>query len=194
MKDLIKLQLIDSSNLKLKIAEDEDLVTQIARVAELIIDSYRKGGKLILFGNGGSAADAQHIAGELVGRFKMERNPLPAIALHTDTSALTAIGNDYGFESVFTRQLEAWGKPNDVALGISTSGNSKNVVNAIKRGNELGLKTVGLSGGNGGNLAKIAQHCVIVPSYETPRIQEAHITIGHIICDIVEKTLFGIGV
>lgn len=191
MKDLIKSQLTDSANLKLKIAEE--LADQIAKVAELIINSYQKGGKLILFGNGGSAADAQHIAGELVGRFKMERHPLPAIALHTDTSALTAIGNDYGFENVFARQLEAWGKPNDVALGISTSGNSKNVVNAIKRGNELGLKTIGLSGGNGGNLAKIAQHYIIVPSYETPRIQEAHITIGHIICDIVERTLFEIG-
>ena len=156
----------------------------------MIIDSYRNGGKLILFGNGGSAADAQHLAGEMVGRFLKERAALPAIALNTNTSILTALGNDYDFDVIFSRQLEAWVKRDDVVIGISTSGNSPNVLKGVETANSQSAQTIGLTGCGGGQLAKIVDLALVVPSDDTPRIQEAHITIGHILCDIVEKTLF----
>ena len=163
----------------------------IISLTEIIIQTLKAGGKILLFGNGGSAADAQHIAAEFVNRFKKDRSPLPALALTTDTSVLTSIGNDYGYELVFVKQIEALGKPGDVAWGISTSGRSPNVNLALKKAKELGLKTIALTGGNGGEMAKIADLSVIVPSSATPRIQEVHITIGHIVCELVEEELFG---
>jgi len=181
----VRAQLEESAQTKLKLDPK-----QIVAAAQIIIEAYQKGGKILLMGNGGSAADAQHIAGELVGRFKKERKALPAIALTTDTSILTAIGNDYGFNEVFRRQVEALAQHEDVVIGISTSGNSPNVLLAIEKANEIGAKTIGLSGKGGGKLAQLASLCLVVPSDDTPRIQETHITIGHIICDLVEKSLF----
>jgi D-sedoheptulose 7-phosphate isomerase len=159
------------------------IYTACVIVSEAIVD----GKKLIIFGNGGSAADAQHIAAELTGRYKSERRGLPAIALTTDTSALTAIANDYGYKNVFSRQVEALAKKGDVVLGISTSGNSKNVIKALKKAKKLGCKTIGLSGKDGGKMSDICDINIVVPSNDTPRIQEMHILIGHIICQSVDN-------
>jgi D-sedoheptulose 7-phosphate isomerase len=148
---------------------------KILQVVELCAEAFRQGRKLLVFGNGGSAADAQHLAGELVNRFKLERKPLPAIALTTDTSVLTAIANDYDFSLVFVKQVEALGKEGDIALGISTSGNSPNVLLALKRAKELGLTTVGLSGGTGGKMPEVCDILILVPSSNTPRVQEGHL-------------------
>jgi D-sedoheptulose 7-phosphate isomerase len=164
-------------------------VENIEKAALSIIDSLKKGGKLLIFGNGGSAADSQHIAAELVGRFKLERAALAAIALTTDTSALTAIANDYGYASVFSRQLEALGNKGDVALGITTSGNSKNIIEAFKIAKRIGMKRIALSDGDGGMVKNEADISITVASKDTPRIQESHATIGHIICALVEKEL-----
>ena len=163
----------------------------ILRVAETIAASLAAGGKLLVCGNGGSAADAQHIAAELVGRLApgRERQPLAAIALTTDSSALTAVGNDYGFEAVFARQVEALGRRRDVLMGISTSGESENVVQAVISGRTLGLRTVALLGCGGGRLRSLVDVAIVVPSAATARIQEAHIAIGHVICDVVERML-----
>lgn len=185
VEEVVKAQLNESAQLKLKLD-----TKQIVSAAQLIIEAYQKGGKILLMGNGGSAADAQHIAAELVGRFKKERKPLPAIALTTDTSILTSIGNDYNFNEVFRRQVEALAQPEDVVIGISTSGNSTNVLLAIEKAKEIGAKTIGLSGNDGGKLLVASHLCLVVPSNNTPRIQESHITIGHILCDLVEQRLF----
>ena len=163
-----------------------NLSDSIQSIALLAIQTLQSEGKIVLFGNGGSAADAQHIAAELVGRYKMDRKGLPAIALTTDTSALTAIANDFGYENIFARQLEAHLNKNDLVIGISTSGNSKNVINALDYANELGVKTIGLSGGDGGVMNEICSHNLVVPSFDTPRIQEMHIFIGHTICHLVD--------
>jgi D-sedoheptulose 7-phosphate isomerase len=163
----------------------------IAQVGAAVVEALRQGKTLYLFGNGGSAGDAQHIAAELVGRFTKERRALPAIALTTNTSALTALGNDYEYAIVFSRQLEAFGKPGDIAIGISTSGNSPNVVCALETANRLGMITVGLTGETGGKTKAEAEYCICVPSRDTARIQESHILIGHILCEIVEQELFG---
>lgn len=164
---------------------------QTEALAKAIIEALKAGRKILLFGNGGSAADAQHIAAEFVNRFKKDRRPLAALALTTDTSILTSIANDYDYELVFVKQVVALGKPGDIAWGISTSGNSPNVNLALKKAKEMGLKTVALSGGNGGEMAKIAELSIIVPSFDTPRIQEVHITVGHAVCALVEKALCG---
>ncbi len=148
------------------------------------------GGKVLLFGNGGSAADAQHIAAEFVGRFAFERPALPALALSVNTSCVTAIGNDYGFERVFSRQIEALGRPGDVAIGISTSGNSANVVRGLMAAKSLGLPTVALTGCAGGKVKGVADYCLSASSNETPRIQECHILMGHIVAELVEQTIF----
>ena len=177
----------ESAQIKKAIAESK--VDEIASMVKLIITAYKIGGKVVLFGNGGSAADAQHLAGELVGQFKLKRQALPAIALTTNTSVLTAVANDYGYDAVFSRQVEALVNEKDVVIGISTSGNSPNVIEAIKLAKTKGAKTIGLTGGNGGKLAEVADLALIVPSDSTPRIQEAHITIGHIVCELVEKEL-----
>ncbi len=164
-------------------------IEQIIDITELFIDALRKGGKIMFFGNGGSASDSQHFAAELVGRFKKDRKALPAIALTTNSSILTSLANDYGYEIVFAKQVEALGQKNDLVVGISTSGKAKNVVAGIKQAKKMGLKTVALTGGDGGELAKLADVALMVSSSVTARIQEAHITIGHVICELVEDEL-----
>ncbi len=177
----------ESARIKRAIAKSK--ISEIEHMVKLIITAYKTDGKVVLFGNGGSAADAQHIAGELVGQFALRRQAFPAIALTTDTSILTAVANDYGYDAVFSRQVEALVNEKDVVIGISTSGNSPNVIEAIELAKTKGAKTIGLTGGNGGKLAEVADLVLIVPSDITPRIQEAHITIGHIVCELVEKEL-----
>lgn len=162
----------------------------IAEAAGVITGCLREGGKVFFFGNGGSAADAQHLAAEFVGRFVLERRALPAIALTTDSSILTAIGNDYGFDQVFVRQVRALGHPGDVAVGISSSGNSPNVVEAIRVAADQGLRTIAMAGKDGGPLAKAAEIAIVIPSSNTARIQECHITVGHLLCELVETELF----
>ncbi len=181
----------ESAQIKRTIAKSK--ISEIERMANLIIMAYKAGGKVVLFGNGGSAADAQHIAGELMGRFKLKRQAFPAIALTTNTSTLTAVANDYGYEMVFSHQVGALVNEKDVVIGISTSGESPNVIEAMKMAKLRGAKTIGLGGGNGGKLAEVADLVLIVPSDSTPRIQEAHITIGHIVCELVERELLGTG-
>jgi D-sedoheptulose 7-phosphate isomerase len=157
--------------------------------ADALIDAYRSGHKALYFGNGGSAADAEHLAAEFVGRYLRERSPMPAIALHANTSAVTAIANDYGYEHVFSRQLQAFANRGDVAIGISTSGNSPNVIEAIKVARQLGLFSIGLTGASGGKLLGLVDALIAVPTTETPRIQECHILVGHALCDAVEQAL-----
>lgn len=174
-----------------KLREDEGLLKNISEVSQIIVNAYKSGGKLLICGNGGSAADAQHLAAELVSRFFLERKALDAEALTINTSSITAIGNDYGYDVVFSRQVEAKGNANDILVGISTSGNSKNVINAIKAAKDIGMKAVGLTGENNKTeICRLSDICINVPSRSTPRIQEAHILIGHMICEYVEKTLF----
>ena len=170
---------------------ERDMAPLIAEMAALLTDTLGRGGKLLVMGNGGSAADAQHFAAEIVGRFKLERRALPAVALTTDTSILTAIGNDYGFEAIFSRQVEALAAPGDMVVGISTSGNSPNVLKALQLARERGCRTVGLLGRDGGNIKDACNLALVVPSDDTPRIQEGHIAFIHIVCDIVEKAMFG---
>jgi len=191
MEKIIEEYLRKSVGLKTKILNDLSLLTIIKEMSLAIIEAYRNKKKLILFGNGGSAADAQHIAAELVNRFELERMALPAIALTTDTSILTSIANDYDYSKVFARQVEALAEEGDVVIGISTSGTSLSVIKGIEVAREKGAKTIGLTGKNGGELAKIVDLVLKVPSNDTPRIQEAHITILHIICYLIEKKLFG---
>ena len=191
MRREIAEMLEESAQIKRAIAESK--ISEIEQVVNFITTAYKAGGKVVLFGNGGSAADAQHIAGELMGRFKLNRQALPAIALTTNTSILTAVANDYGYEAVFSRQVEALVNEKDVVIGISTSGDSPNVIEAIKLAKTKGAKTIGLTGGNGGKLAGVADLVLTVPSNSTPRIQEAHITIGHIVCELVERELSGTG-
>jgi D-sedoheptulose 7-phosphate isomerase len=170
---------------------EKHLTDPITECVNLLISALRDGRKILTMGNGGSAADAQHFAAEMVGRFLLERKALPAIALSTDTSILTAIGNDYGFDDIFARQVEALAAPGDVLIGISTSGNSLNVKRALERGKSVGAKTVGLLGRDGGQIGSIVDLGLTVPSSDTPRIQEGHLIIIHILCDLVEKGLFG---
>jgi D-sedoheptulose 7-phosphate isomerase len=169
---------------------DQRAVSTIATVCELLISALRAGNKIILFGNGGSAADAQHIAAELVGRFAFDRPALPALALTVNSSCLTAIGNDHGFKHIFARQIEALARPGDVVIAISTSGNSPNVICALESARNLKLKTVALTGESGGKLHSLVDHCICAPSQVTPRIQECHSLIGHILSEIVEQELF----
>lgn len=178
-----------SIEVKQRLIASAETVLTIVRVADLLITSLRKGNKAILFGNGGSAADAQHIAAEFVGRFAFERPALSALALSVNTSCITAIGNDYGYDKVFSRQIEALGRPGDVAIAISTSGNSPNVVDAASVAKRLRLHTIALTGSAGGKLKNLADHCICVPSDETPRIQECHMLIGHIISELVEEAV-----
>jgi len=165
----------------------EERAEDVARAAELLIAALRSGRKILLFGNGGSAADAQHLAAELVNRYRRARPALAALALTTDTSILTAIANDASFEEVFSRQIEALGEPGDVAIAISTSGRSPNVVRAVETARRLGLRTIGLLGRDGGLVAPLVDIPLIVPAEETPRIQEVHITLGHILCELIES-------
>jgi D-sedoheptulose 7-phosphate isomerase len=175
---------------KQSLLDSTEVVSTVAEVCGLLVHAFKQGNKVLLFGNGGSAADAQHIAAELVGRFAFDRPALPALALSVNSSCVTAIGNDCGFDRVFSRQLEALARPGDIAIGISTSGNSPNVVHAMGTAGKMGLQTVALTGRTGGKLKGSVAHCICTPSDETPRIQECHILIGHIISELVEKELF----
>lgn len=194
MKEYIKDQIKKSYETKQLIYGDDVLLNQIAAVALACVNLYKNDRKTILAGNGGSAADAQHIAAELVGRYGFDRPSIPSLALTTDTSNLTAIGNDYGYDQVFSRQLEGMGQAGDIFIGISTSGNSTNIVKAFESAKKKNIMTVALTGRDGGQMAKMADMAIVVPSNSTPRIQESHILIGHILCDIIEKELFGEGV
>jgi len=179
-----------NQNIKLHQDSIEELSPQIAKAAELIIGAYKNGKKLFLCGNGGSAADAQHIAAEFIGRFKKERRGLPAIALTTDTSILTSVTNDYWYDLLFARQVEALGDKGDVLIGISTSGNSRNIVRAVEAANFKGLTTIGFLGSDGGELKNLVQVPIVVPFHGSDRVQEVHIMVGHIICSLVEDNLF----
>ena len=194
MIDYIKDEIRKSYKTKQMILEDRDLLNKIELLAKKCIELYRNSKKTILAGNGGSAADAQHIAAELVGRYGFDRPSIPSLALTTDTSNLTAISNDYGYDKVFSRQLEGMGQEGDLFIGISTSGNSANIINAFQSAKNKNITTVALTGRDGGIMAKMADIAIVVPSDSTPRIQESHILIGHIICDIIEKELFSDGI
>ncbi|MCK5196640.1 MAG: D-sedoheptulose 7-phosphate isomerase [Desulfobulbaceae bacterium] len=189
MQDILRQSLENSIKAK------EDFVSSqeqnLLLLVDLLVASFKGGGKLLIFGNGGSAADAQHLAAEFVNRFLIDRKPLPALALTTDSSILTSIGNDFSYDDIFSKQVHALGKKEDVALGISTSGNSPNVVNAIKAAREIGMQTAVLTGGNGGKLASEAELVLNVPSDKTPHIQETHIWIEHMLCWLVDERMFG---
>ncbi len=187
MKNTIKAKIEES--IEVKEALHESQVENIEKAARLIITSLKADGKLLVFGNGGSAADSQHIAAELVGRFKKERPAFAAIALTTNTSILTAIANDYGYDVTFSRQIEALGRRGDAAMGLSTSGNSKNVIDALKKAKSAGIRTIGLTGADGGAMKEICDVLIAVGSKNTPRIQESHILIGHILCELIENEI-----
>lgn len=191
MIPLIKKQIQRSIAVKQTLLDNEEVLNMIESAVQLVIAAYQNNNKTMVAGNGGSAADAQHIAGELVARFYFDRPGLSSMALSTDTSVITAIGNDYGFERLFSRQIEAHGNNGDVFIGLSTSGNSPNILKALEMCKEKGVKTIGLTGESGGKMADLCDICIKVPSSETPRIQESHILIGHIICYLVEEMLFG---
>jgi D-sedoheptulose 7-phosphate isomerase len=190
METKIKTIIQSSINLKTKILNDAGLLETIQKVTGEIIRCYENGGKVLFCGNGGSAADAQHLAAELSGRFYFDRHPLYAEALHTNTSYITAVANDYGYEEVYARLVLAMGNKNDILVGLSTSGNSNNILRAFSEANSLGMITVGFTGESGGQLKNKSTYLINVSSMDTPRIQEAHIMIGHIICELVEKKLF----
>ena len=185
-----KMKTIFQESLSVKEAFMKDSLPQLAKVVDMIVSCYRQGGKILIFGNGGSSSDACHIAGELVSRFYKDRKGLPAIALGTNMATLTSISNDYSYEDIFSREVEAHGQKGDIAIGISTSGNSKNVLKAMEKARQMGLKTIALTGGTGGKLKDNADLSIVVPSKMTPRIQETHITLGHAVCELVEEELF----
>lgn len=184
--DLINESIRNFSN----ISNDEHMISLIEQISDIIITAFDNENKLLLCGNGGSAADAQHIAAELSGRFEMDRKALNAQALHVNSSYLTAVANDYGFEDVYSRMIEASAKSGDVLIALSTSGNSKNVINAIKKANQKEMVTIGFSGNDGGNMKDLCKYNLIIPSDNTARIQEAHILVGHIICKLIEQKIF----
>lgn len=187
MQEIIKSEIKESIEVKTRVLET--LAPQIEKAAKLIINALKNGNKIMFFGNGGSAADAQHLAGELIGRFLKERKSLPGIALTTDSSILTCLGNDYSFDIIFARQIEGLAKPGDIAFGISTSGNSKNVLEGLKKAKELGCQTIGLLGCGGGKIAEIADVSIALESRATPHVQESHIMIGHILCKLIENAV-----
>lgn len=189
----IENQVKKSIDVKQQLLENQQLMSLIQEVALKTVEIYKNGNKTLIAGNGGSAADAQHIAGEFVSSFYFDRPGLASIALTTDTSILTAIGNDYGYDKIFARQVQANGVKGDIFIGISTSGNSVNIIKALEECKAKGIVTVGLTGEKGGMMAELCDYCIKVPSSETPRVQEAHILIGHIICAVVEEEIFGKG-
>lgn len=188
MEDLILKVFEESAAVKLSFVRKN--IKTVVSVVDLIVEAFHEGNKVMLFGNGGSAADAQHIAAEFVNRFMIERPPLPALALTTDTSVITSIGNDYNYDQIFLKQIKALGKEGDIAWGISTSGNSPNVLKALKEAKKMGLKTVGLTGKDGGKMAKMVDYHLNVDSDVTARVQETHITVSHVICQLVDIKLF----
>jgi len=193
MKQFIRQQIEDSYKVKEKILADSSLLKLINEVSRKAIDIYKNGNKTLIAGNGGSAADAQHIAGEFVSRFYFDRPGLASQALTTDSSILTSIANDYGYKRLFARQIQANGNCGDMFIAISTSGNSANIIEALKECKNKDILTVGLTGESGGKMVELCDYCIKVPSSSTPRIQESHILIGHIICSVVEEALFGNG-
>ena len=190
MRKIIIKSFNNSLELKQRLLNDDELVERIFQASQLIHTAFRKGNKVLFCGNGGSAADAQHLAAEFSGRFYKDRKALPSEALHCNTSYLTAVGNDYGFEFVYSRIIEGIGKSGDILVGISTTGNSKNIINALKSAKKIKMNTISLTGETGGTMKNYSDLIINVPSSDTPRIQEAHILIGHIICEIVESQLF----
>jgi D-sedoheptulose 7-phosphate isomerase len=188
--DLVRARVGDAVAVKQAMLEDDDLLAQVVGVAETIVTALRAGGKVIFFGNGGSSMDAGHLAAELTGRYLYDRPSLAAFSIADSTAAVTAIGNDYSYDEVFSRQLLGLGRPGDVAIGLTASGNSTNVVDALMRAQEAGMETVVLTGAEGGKVAAVAAHCLRVPTTDTPRVQEACLHLGHTICEIVEATLF----
>jgi len=193
MQEYLKARIVEHIEITDKLMQDAKLLEVISKAAIIMVDAFRANKKLLICGNGGSAADSQHIATELVSRFYKERKALDAEALTINTSSLTAIGNDYSFDKVFSRQIEAKGNEGDVLLGISTSGNSKNVIEGIIAAKKIGMATVSLTGENrGAQIYNLSDYCICVPSNITPRIQEAHILIGHILCEFIEEKLFAI--
>jgi D-sedoheptulose 7-phosphate isomerase len=190
MVDYAQAQLGEAERIAGAMAADPGLHAAIESVAMACVDCLKAGGRILLAGNGGSAADAQHIAGELVSRFAFDRPGLPALALTTDTSVLTAIGNDYGYERLFARQVEAHARPGDVLIGYSTSGRSPNVLRAFEAARALGVVCIGMTGNRGGPMRDLCNHLFEVPSHETPKIQEGHLMLGHILCGLIEKALF----
>jgi len=191
MKELIQTSIRESVAVKQAILDDETFQASIADAAEMLLTTFRADGKVLFCGNGGSAADAQHIAAELSGRFYTDRPPLYAEALHVNSSYVTAVANDYGYDTVFARMVEAAGRPGDVLVAISTSGNSVNILKTIEAARQRDMKVIGMTGASGGKMKGLCDLLLNVPSSDTPRIQESHILIGHIICEIVEKQLFG---
>lgn len=191
MKQYIQDEVSKSLATIQRLAGDESINLMVEQIAKMCCSALRAGKKILLAGNGGSAADAQHLAGELVSRLNFDRPGLPAFALTTDTSVLTAIGNDYGYEKLFARQLNAVGTAGDVFIAISTSGRSPNILRALEEGRRKGLVTVGLTGNSGGEMPALCDYCICVPSSETPKIQEGHIILGHIICGLIEFEIFG---
>lgn len=191
MNDFIAQQICSSIEIKQNLLDNSKTIDQLKAICEVIIVAYKRGNKTLFAGNGGSAADAQHLAGEFVSRFYFDRPGLSSIALTTDTSILTAVGNDYGFNQLFARQVQANGCPGDVFFGISTSGNSENIICAIDECKKKDIITIGFTGEKGGIMSEFCDYCIKVPSQETPRIQESHIMLGHIICAVVERAIFG---
>ena len=190
MEEFIRAKIESAAELKKALITAAGIVKTTASVAELIVKCYRNGGKVLWCGNGGSAADAQHLAAELSGRFYYDRPPLFSEALHVNTSYLTAVANDYGYEVVYSRLVEAMGRKGDVLIGLSTSGTSANVVKALEKARTTGITTVGFTGKSGGTMKTLCDHLINIPSTDTPRIQECHMLLGHTICEMVEKELF----
>ncbi len=184
-------QIVETQRIMGAMLADGSLISVVGAAAEACTKSLQKGGKILLAGNGGSAADAQHIAGELVSRFAFDRPGLSAVALTTDTSIITAIGNDYGYENLFARQVQAHGKDGDVFIGYSTSGMSPNILKAFEMAREIGIVTIGLTGNRRGPMYEFCDHLLAVPSADTPKIQEGHLVLGHIICGLIENAVFG---
>ena len=187
----IKEAIQQSIDVKAKLLANEALLETIGKIVDVCIGSFKNGGKVLFCGNGGSAADAQHLAAELSGRFYFDRQPFDSEALHVNTSYITAVANDYSFDEVFSRMVKAKGRKGDVLIGLSTSGNSPNVIRAFETAQQIGMITVGLTGETGGKMNEISNYIIKVPSKDTPRIQESHILIGHIICELIESTIFG---
>lgn len=184
-------QIISSSiHTKQTILQDELLLSTIAQVTKMVTEAFQNGNKVLFCGNGGSAADAQHLAAEFSGRFYTDRNPLPSEALHCNTSYLTAVANDYGYDVVYSRMVKGIGRKGDVLIALSTSGNSTNIINALAQASEIGMHTVAMTGDTGGKMKSLAEYLINVPSNDTPRVQESHIMVGHIICELVEANLF----
>jgi len=190
MENQIRKIIQESIDVKNLILRDDLLINKLHKISNILVDSFQNGKKVLFCGNGGSAADAQHLAAEFSGRFYIDRKALKSEALHCNTSYLTAVANDYGYEHVYSRIIEGIGDTGDILIGISTSGNSKNIINAFEAAKRKGVITISLVGNKGGNMSEVSDHALIVSSNNTPRIQEAHILIGHIICELVEKAIY----